>query len=54
MNHSSKIYNYIKLAQNDTQYAKKMARLSNKIFGNVARPTDKPSMKVMSKILLKK
>jgi len=40
-------YNYLKLMQKDTVYARKMLRLSNRIFGEVSRPTTTPSMKVV-------
>lgn len=44
---ASGIYNYTKLIANSTNYAKRMARLSARIFGEVARPTTAPSMKVV-------
>ncbi|XP_019880755.1 28S ribosomal protein S33, mitochondrial [Aethina tumida] len=38
---------YIKLGQLATEYSKRMTRLSNRIFGEVARPTNSKSMKVV-------
>lgn len=38
---------YIKLANINTNYAMRMKRLSNRIVGEVARPTNQKSMKVM-------
>ncbi|XP_045600484.1 small ribosomal subunit protein mS33 [Procambarus clarkii] len=43
----SGIYNYARLATNTTNYAKRMNRLSNHIFGEVVRPTAAPSMRVV-------
>ncbi|CAL8101678.1 unnamed protein product [Orchesella dallaii] len=37
----TKVYNYLKLVKLDTSYAKKMERLSNRIFGNPLRPITK-------------
>lgn len=42
------LYNYLKTAKVDTKYAKRMQRLSNRIFGEVVRPTPKPSMRVVA------
>jgi len=39
---TSGFYNYLQLIAKDTSYAKRMARLSNQIFGNVVRPLAKP------------
>ncbi|MPC37840.1 28S ribosomal protein S33, mitochondrial [Portunus trituberculatus] len=44
---ASGLYNYARLAANSTTYAKRMNRLSNHIFGEVVRPTSKPSMRVV-------
>jgi small subunit ribosomal protein S33 len=38
---------YVKLININSRYAKRMNFLSNKIFGEVARSTDKKSMKVV-------
>ncbi|XP_014213790.1 28S ribosomal protein S33, mitochondrial [Copidosoma floridanum] len=38
---------YINLATVTSNYAKRMNRLSNRIFGEVARPTTKKSMRVV-------
>ncbi|KAF7632585.1 hypothetical protein Mgra_00008032 [Meloidogyne graminicola] len=35
----------------DSEYGKRMMRLSNKIFGEVARPTDEKSMRVVTEIM---
>ncbi|XP_011305266.1 28S ribosomal protein S33, mitochondrial [Fopius arisanus] len=39
---------YVDLAKVPTSYAKRMNRLSNRIFGEVLRPTDNKSMKVVT------
>uniref|UniRef100_T1J4E1 Small ribosomal subunit protein mS33 n=1 Tax=Strigamia maritima TaxID=126957 RepID=T1J4E1_STRMM len=41
---SNGFYNYLKLINNNTNYAKRMARLSARIFGEVVRPTDGSSL----------
>ena len=38
----SGLYNYARLTANSSDYAKRMNRLSNRIFGEVVRPTYKP------------
>lgn len=38
---------YVNLATAGTNYAKRMNRLSNRIFGEVVRTTNQPSMKVV-------
>ncbi|XP_063696346.1 small ribosomal subunit protein mS33 [Culicoides brevitarsis] len=38
---------YLKLAELPTQYAKRMNFLSNRIFNEVSRPTNKTSMRVV-------
>lgn len=38
---------YAKLVQNETDYARRMRHLSNRIFGEVTRPTTSQSMKVI-------
>lgn len=38
---------YINLAKVNTNYAMRMNRLSNRIFGEVVRPTNQKSMKVV-------
>nr|CAH7730253.1 unnamed protein product [Callosobruchus chinensis] len=38
---------YADLVKQSTEYARRMARLSNRIFGEVARPTNSKSMKVV-------
>lgn len=38
---------YVNLANVATNYAKRMNRLSNRIFGEVVRATNQPSMKVV-------
>ncbi|XP_029173946.1 28S ribosomal protein S33, mitochondrial [Nylanderia fulva] len=38
---------YVNLANVSTNYAMRMNRLSNRIFGEVVRPTNKKSMKVV-------
>ncbi|XP_011875220.1 PREDICTED: 28S ribosomal protein S33, mitochondrial [Vollenhovia emeryi] len=40
-------YKYVNLANVGTNYATRMNRLSNRIFGEVARPTNQKSMKVV-------
>ncbi|KZR98848.1 28S ribosomal protein S33 [Daphnia magna] len=42
---TSKFYNYLKLAQTATPYAKRIEQLSSRIFGEVARPTSAKSLK---------
>ncbi|KAK4030648.1 28S ribosomal protein S33, mitochondrial-like [Daphnia magna] len=44
---ASKFYNYIKLVQTATPYAKRIEQLSSRIFGEVARPTSAKSLKVV-------
>ncbi|CAL4153973.1 unnamed protein product [Meganyctiphanes norvegica] len=44
---ASGLYNYARLTANSTNYTKRMNRLSNRIFGEVVRPTSAPSMKVV-------
>lgn len=39
--------NYAQLIKNSTNYARRMNRLSNRIFGEVAIPTNDKSMKVV-------
>lgn len=41
-----KMYKYGDLIKLPTNYARKMNRLSNRIFGEVVRTTTSPSMKV--------
>lgn len=43
---TSGFYNYLKLVKNTTPYAKRLDRLSNRIFGEVAKPTSDKSMRV--------
>ncbi|KAJ8945253.1 hypothetical protein NQ318_016673 [Aromia moschata] len=43
----SKYAKYADLMKNTTEYARRMNRLSNRIFGEVARPTNSKSMKVV-------
>lgn len=38
---------YVKLAEINSNYAKRMNRLSNRIFGEVTRPTNNKSMRVV-------
>lgn len=38
---------YTKLAQSGSEYARRMKHLSNRIFGEVTRPTASPSMRVV-------
>lgn len=40
------LYKYSNLIAKETPYAKKMKALSNQIFGEVVRPTDRRSMRV--------
>ncbi|GAB6029604.1 Ribosomal protein S33 [Chamberlinius hualienensis] len=47
---TSGFYKYAELIKLNSNYAKRMTRLSNRIFGEVARPTTTPSFK-MVKIL---
>lgn len=44
---TSGFYNYAKLVKNTSEYARRMNRLSARIFGEVARPTTQQSMKVV-------
>ncbi|XP_066972212.1 small ribosomal subunit protein mS33 isoform X2 [Macrobrachium rosenbergii] len=44
---ASGLYNYARLTANTTNYAKRMNRLSNHIFGEVVRPTPQPAMRVV-------
>jgi hypothetical protein len=39
-------YNYLQLVGKDTNYAKRMTRLRNRIFGDPVRPTSAKGMKV--------
>lgn len=41
------MYKYADLIKNTTNYARRMNRLSNRIFGEVVRPTNAKSMKVV-------
>uniref|UniRef100_T1JPD9 Small ribosomal subunit protein mS33 n=1 Tax=Strigamia maritima TaxID=126957 RepID=T1JPD9_STRMM len=50
---SNGFYNYLKLINNNTNYAKRMARLSARIFGEVVRPTDGSSMRVVKRFAAK-
>ena len=43
----SGFYNYLKIASNPTLYAKRVQQLSNRIFGEVVRPTSVTSMRVI-------
>lgn len=43
----SKYVKYCDLAKLSTEYARRMNRLSNRIFGEVARNTDRRSMRVV-------
>ncbi|XP_076034749.1 mitochondrial ribosomal protein S33 [Oratosquilla oratoria] len=43
----SGLYKYSQLVTSGTNYAKRMNRLSNRIFGEVVRPTNAKSMKVV-------
>lgn len=43
----SKYRTYVDLAKQTTEYARRMTRLSNRIFGEVPRPTNSKSMKVV-------
>jgi len=43
---TSGFYNYLKLVNNATPYAKRLERLGCRIFGEVPRPTSEKSMKV--------
>lgn len=45
---TSGFYNYLKLVKNTTPYAKRLDRLSNRIFGEVAKPTSDKSMRVVT------
>lgn len=42
---TARFYNYLKLVQTGTPYAKRVEQLSSRIFGEVARPTSAKSMK---------
>ncbi|KAK8730605.1 hypothetical protein OTU49_007833 [Cherax quadricarinatus] len=44
---ASGLYKYARITANTTNYAKRMNRLSNHIFGEVVRTTDSPSMRVV-------
>ncbi|XP_037089952.1 28S ribosomal protein S33, mitochondrial-like isoform X2 [Pollicipes pollicipes] len=44
---TSGFYSYAKLTKNATEYARRMNRLSCRIFGEVARPTTQTSMRVV-------
>nr|XP_027235956.1 28S ribosomal protein S33, mitochondrial-like isoform X1 [Penaeus vannamei] len=44
---ASGLYNYARLTANSTHYAKRMNRLSNRIFGEVVRPTSVQSQRVV-------
>lgn len=43
----SKYARYCDLVKQSTEYARRMTRLSNRIFGEVVRPTNSKSMKVV-------
>ncbi|XP_053994943.1 28S ribosomal protein S33, mitochondrial [Hylaeus volcanicus] len=43
----SKLGKYVELAKVSSNYANRMNRLSNRIFGEVTRPTNHKSMKVV-------
>lgn len=43
----SKYQKYVDLTKAATSYARRMQRLSNRIFGEVSRPTNSKSMKVV-------
>ncbi|XP_022900371.2 small ribosomal subunit protein mS33 [Onthophagus taurus] len=43
----SKYARYADLVKQTTEYSRRMTRLSNRIFGEVARPTNAKSMKVV-------
>lgn len=43
----SKYAKYVDLAKQTTEYARRMNRLSNRIFSEVVRPTSSKSMKVV-------
>lgn len=43
------MYKYLKLISAGTSYSTKMQRLSNRIFGEVTRPTNKTSMRVVER-----
>ncbi|KAB7493626.1 28S ribosomal protein S33, mitochondrial [Armadillidium nasatum] len=45
----SQIFRYAHITKNSSEYAKKMTRLSNRIFNEVARPTDPSSMRVVQR-----
>ncbi|XP_042879898.1 28S ribosomal protein S33, mitochondrial-like [Penaeus japonicus] len=44
---ASGLYNYARLTANSSYYAKRMNRLSNRIFGEVVRPTNAQSQRVV-------
>ncbi|KAG7163511.1 28S ribosomal protein S33, mitochondrial-like [Homarus americanus] len=44
---ASGLYKYTRITANTTNYAKRMNRLGNHIFGEVVRPTSSPSMRVV-------
>jgi len=46
---TSGFYNYLKLVNNATPYAKRLERLGCRIFGEVPRPTSEKSMKIVTK-----
>lgn len=41
-----KFYKYCNLVNSNTNYANRMKTLSNRIFGDVVRPTNEKSMRV--------
>jgi len=45
-----KIYNYSRTLKSKSEYATKMNRLSNRIFGEVARPTSNEGMNVAQRL----
>ncbi|KAL7075240.1 hypothetical protein ACQ4LE_005657 [Meloidogyne hapla] len=40
-----------RVLDDDSEHGKRMIRLSNKIFGEVTRPTDKKSMRIVNEIM---
>jgi len=45
----TKMFTYARTAKSETDYAMKMKRLSNQIFGEVRRPTTPASMKLVER-----
>ncbi|KAK7074602.1 ribosomal protein S33 [Halocaridina rubra] len=43
----SGLFNYARLTATSTNYANRMNRLSNRIFGEVVRPTPTPALRVV-------